>query len=163
MGKGIGQAGGVPILLKVAKLADSLLTTVGGQYFDDITLDKQTDEVALIYAADLVIANGNGLGTGTEIEVMVSRRPDVVAVDMDAADTMIYWHFWKSFVTSGMEIATPNFLKNFVNPLVTSRPTLRVVVQAGTATWANGETNVYIYYTTRTLDAEARRVLIGVE
>lgn len=163
MVRNIGPAGGIPVLLKVAKLVNSLTTASAGVDTGDITLDKRTDEVALIYAADLAIQNGNGLGTGTEVEVMISRRPDADAMVPSDADTMIWWHFFKSFVTSGMQIEHLNFLKTFPHPLVTSRPTLRVVAEVATTTWTGGLTNVYVYYTTRELDAEARRILIGVE
>lgn len=103
------------------------------------------------------------MGTGTEVDVMVSRRPDQATIDPDAADTMLWWHFFKSFVTSGMAVYDGHFFKSFTNPIVTSRPSVRVVAEVATATWTAGLTNVYLYYSTRQLDAEARRILIGVE
>lgn len=101
------------------------------------------------------------MGTGTELSVIVSRDPDEDTVDIDDEDTMIAWHLSKSFVTSGMAINTVNQLKSFNQPLITSRPQLRVVAEITTATWSNGLTNVYIYYTTRKLTVEAMRVLVG--
>lgn len=161
----IGVAGGVPILLKVAKLETSL--DVGGAVPDievgDINFDKQTDEVVLIYGADLHARGINGMGTGTELDVVLSRDSDQATVDFDDEDTMIAWHTAKSFVTSGMAIVFPNSQKIFNNPLITSRSSLRVVAEVSTAIWSNGLVNVYVYYTTRKLDLEARRVLIGVE
>lgn len=165
MSSKIGRAGGVPVLLKVAKLETSL--DIGGAVPDtetgDINFDKETDEVVLIYAADLMIQNGNGMGTGTELDAIVSRDSDQAAIDFDDDDTMIGWHMFKSFVTSGMSVVAPNQMKVFPAPLITSRVSLRLVVTNRTAVWSTGLVNVYLYYTTRKLDLEARRVLIGVE
>ncbi len=119
------------------------------------------DEVVLIYAMELIITNGNGLGTGTENNTIVSRDPDVADVDESDEDVLEHWHLFKSFVTSGMEIAFPNLKKNYPQPVITSRPFLRVVSQSLTATWSDANVNVYIWYTTRKMDAEARRILIG--
>lgn len=163
--RSVGVAGGIPIILKVAKLETSLDLgdAVPDNEFADIQFDKATDEIVLIYAADLQPFGLNGLGTGTEVTITVSRDRDQETADLDDEDSMIAWHFAKSFVTSGMSIATPNFVKTFGAPLVTSRPSLRVCGQAATAVWSNGVCNVYLYYTTRKMDAEARRILIGVE
>lgn len=165
MARPIGQAGAIPIILKVAKLETSL--DLGGATPDievgDIQFDKATDEVVLIYAADIAPFGLNGLGTGSEVKVTVSRDRDQASPDFDDEDAMIAWHFAKSFVTSGMSISTPNFLKTFGAPLVTSRPQLRVCASVSTAVWSNGFINVYLYYTTRKMDAEVRRILIGVE
>ncbi len=157
----VGPAQQIPVILKVAKLEVSIDITTAAVRAANITFDKETDEVVMIYAADCHARGLNGMGTGTELNVIVSRDPDELAADYDDEDTMIAWHISKSFVTSGMTINTPNILKNFVNPLITSRPQLRVVTEITTATWSTGLLNVYIYYTTRKLDAEAMRVLVG--
>tara|TARA_Y100000310_G_scaffold319494_1_gene374861 strand:+ start:300 stop:788 length:489 start_codon:yes stop_codon:yes gene_type:complete len=159
--KGIGAGKQIPVLTKVAKLETSLETTTAGTDTGDITFDKEVDEVVLIYAMECVIQSGNGMGTGTQVYVTVSRDPDQDAIDFDDEDTMEAWHFWKSFVTSGMEIQCPNMKKDYNQPMITSRPQLRVVAKVDTASWSTGKTNVYIWYTTRKLDAEARRILIG--
>lgn len=165
MAKAIGPAGSIPIILKVAKLESSLDLgdAVPDTEFGDIQFDKATDEVVLIYAADILPFGLNGLGTGTEVKVTVTRDRDQQTPDFDEEDAMIGWHFAKSFTTSGMVITTPNHLKTFGAPLVTSRPQLRVCASVTTAIWSDGFMNVYLYYTTRRMDAEARRILIGVE
>ncbi len=158
---GVGPGQEIPVIVKVAKLEISLGTGSAGVDTGNITFDKESDEVVLIYGADLHVRGGNGMGTGTELDVIVSRDPDEDAVDFDDEDTMIAWHAFKSFVTSGMMIQFPNQLKSFVQPLITSRPQLRVVTEISTATWTDGLTNVYIYYATRKLTSEAMRVLVG--
>ncbi len=158
---GVGPGQEIPVIVKVAKLETSLLTAGTGTFSGNITFDKESDEVVLIYGADLHARGGNGMGTGTELSVIVSRDPDEATVDFDDEDTMIGWHLFKSFVTSGMAIVWPNLKKSFVQPLITSRPQLRVVAQITTATWSSGVTNVYIYYATRKLTSEAMRVLVG--
>lgn len=165
MARPVGQAGAIPVILKVAKLEISL--DLGDAVPDievgDILFDKETSEVVLIYAADCVPFNLNGLGTGSEVKCIVSRDKDQASPDFDDEDTMIQWHFAKSFVTSGMSIAMPNQVKTFGAPLVTSRPQLRVCASVSTAVWSNGFLNVYLYYTTRKMDVETRRILVGVE
>lgn len=160
---GVGRAQEIPVLTKVAKLEDSL--DLGGSVIDletgNITFDKETDEVVLIYGADIVPEGINGLGTGTEVRALLTRDQDETALDFDDEDVIVAWHFAKSFVTSGMAIPMPNFLKWFPQPLVTSRPQLRFIGSVGTAVWSNGKLNCYVYYSTRKLDNEAMRVLIG--
>jgi hypothetical protein len=158
---GVGPGQEIPVIVKVAKLETSLTTAGAGVTSGNITFDKESDEVVLIYGADLHARGGNGLGTGTQLDVIVSRDPDEATVDYDDEDTMIAWAIFKSFVTSGMSILFVNQHKNFPQPLITSRPQLRVVAEITTATWANGKTNVYLYYTTRKLTSEAMRVLVG--
>lgn len=159
--KGVGAGREIPVLVKVAKLETMLDVSATGTVVGDISFDKEVDEVVLIYAMELVFTNGNGLGTGTELDVIVSRDPDQAVVDFADEDTMEAWHISKSFVTSGMAIIVPNLKKNFPQPMITSRPQLRVAMETTTATWSDGEANIYIWYTTRKLDAEARRILIG--
>lgn len=166
MVKALGPAGSVPVILKVAKLETVLDLSASPPTtdFGDIQFDKETDEIVLVYAADLMVNNLNGLGTGSEVTVVVSRDRDQQVVDPSDEDTMIYWHIVKSFVTNGMSIVAPNQMKSFGSqPLVTSRPQLRIVGVVTTAQWSSGRANVYLYYTTRRMDAEARRILIGVE
>lgn len=142
-------------------MEESITIEGAGITTGNITFDKDSDEVVLIYGADMHAVGGNGMGTGTELNVIVSRDPDELAADIDDEDTMIAWHAFKSFVTSGMAIVFPNHHKNFPQPLITSRPQLRIVAQVFTATWSNGLLNVYLYYTTRKLTSEAMRVLVG--
>lgn len=158
---GVGPGAEIPVIVKVAKLEVSLATVAAGIFAGNITFDKESDEVVLIFGADMHARGGNGMGTGTELDVIVSRDPDEATVDFDDEDTMIAWHAFKSFVTSGMAIVFPNHYKQFNQPLITSRPQLRVVAEISTATWADGLTNVYIYYATRKLTSEAMRVLVG--
>ncbi len=110
---------------------------------------------------ELVIDHGNGMGTGTEVTVLATRDPDQSTIDLADEDVLEAWHIFKSFVTSGMAIPTPNLKKDYVQPIITSRPQLRIVAEVRTATWSDGEVNVYVWYTTRKLDEEARRILIG--
>ncbi len=160
--KGVGAGREIPVLTKVAKMESSMTAEGAGTTTTaNISFDKEVDEVVLIYAMEAVWQHGNGLGTGTEVTVIVSRDPDEDEVDVDDEDTMESWHWFKSFVTSGMAIVAPNLKKNYPQPMITSRPTLRVVAEVTTATWSNGKINIYIWYTTRKLDAEARRILIG--
>jgi len=162
--RGIGKAGGVDVLLKVAKLGDELDMGGGvGTEYNQITFDKETDEVVLIYAADILYDHLNGLGTGTEVNTAVSLDDDQITVEMNDDATIFYWNLVKSFVTSGMQILAPHQLKSFSYPLITSKPQVTVVSEVTTSTWANGALNVYLFYTTRKLDAEARRVLIGTD
>lgn len=160
---GVGKPQTIPSIVKVAKLESSL--DMGGAVPDletgNITFDKDSNEVVLIFGADLILQNLNGLGTGSEVDVLVSRDADAAALDFDDEDVIFAWHGTKSFVTDGMEIIFPNLIKNFSQPIITSRPSLRVVANNGVAIWTTGLLNVYIYYTTRVLDSEARRILIG--
>ncbi len=159
--KGVGVGREIPVLVKVAKLEDMKSVSALATVTADIEFDKEIDEVVLIYATELVFLNGNGLGTGTEFSAIITRDPDETALDMADEDVMESWHLFKSFVTSGMAIVTPNLKKNYPQPMITSRPKLRCVFQTTTATWSNGNANIYVWYTTRKLDAEARRILIG--
>ncbi len=155
----------MPVLLKVAQL-EAPLDLAGATpdiEFADITFDKATDEVVLIYAADLIPRNMNGLGTGSEVFAAISRDNDQEDMDWGDEDNLFLWHFTKSFVTSGMAIPTPNLMKALPHPVVTSRPQIRVIGENRVAVWTTGQLQVLIYYTTRKLDAEAQRVLIGVE
>ncbi len=158
---GVGPGQEIPVIVKVAKLEASLVTEGAGTTTGNITFDKESDEVVLIYGAELHARGGNGMGTGTQLNVIVSRDPDEDSASYDDEDTMIAWHVFKSFVTSGMAIVFPNLKKNFPEPLITSRPQLRIVATIDTATWSNGRVNVFLYYATRKLTSEAMRVLVG--
>lgn len=165
MAKGVGVAGGIPVLLKVAALEAPLILgeAVPDTEFGDIQFDKATDEVVIIYAADCVPNNLNGMGTGSEVNLIISRDKDQQTLDYGDEDNLFVWHFAKSFVTNGMSITMPNLLKTLPAPVVTSRPQIRVIGEVRTAVWTTGRLQCLIYYTTRKLDDEARRVLIGVE
>ncbi len=161
--KGVGPGKEIPVLTKIAKLETSL--DLGGSTPDvetgNITFDKETDEVVLIYGIDIIPQNLNGMGTGTEVDVIVTRDVDEATLDYDDEDVIAGWHFTKSFVTSGMVMPFPNLKKDYNQPLVTSRPQLRVIGETGVAVWATGKIQCYINYTTRKLDSEAMRILIG--
>lgn len=163
MSPGVGPGKEIPVLVKVAKLETSL--DVGGATVDletgNITFDKETDEVVLIYGADIIAQGYNGMGTGSELRALLTRDTDEDELDFDDEDVMVAWHLAKSFVTSGMSLFGPNLLKWFPQPLVTSRPQVRFVASVATAVWSDGKVNCYVYYTTRKLDSEAMRILIG--
>lgn len=159
--KGVGSGSQIPVILKVAKLSTTMALTTAATAFDDITFDKEIDEVVLIYAVDMIPFNLNGLGTGSEVSAILTRDNDQETIDFDDDDTLFAWEGVKSFVTSGMQIEFYNLMKTLQHPVITSQPTLRVVGRIETATWTSGGIQMYVYYSTRALDAEARRVLIG--